>query len=383
MQLLPLVLAISPLNYIITPAMRPTWAEIDISALKSNFRRVRERAGRGVCVLCVVKADAYGHGAVQVAKALVREGADMLGVATIAEALELRDSGISSPLVLLGGVLPEDAPFVVKADLTPALFSAASARSLSAAAHKFGKIVKYHLKIDTGMNRLGVCTDGVARLISEIGNLPNIEMEGVFTHFSHADSTNRDFTLRQISLFETELSALKKRGFNPLYIHLANSAAALRFPEAHGNLVRPGIMLYGGGGAELQPVMRFKTRVIQLKSIPAGASVSYGGTFSASRPSVIAVLPVGYADGYMRRLSNRARVSINGRLAPVVGAVCMDLIMIDVTDVPMVKEGDEVTLFGDELVSAWDVASWADTISYEIFTSVGRRVPRVYTSGGD
>jgi len=388
--------------------MRPTWAEIEINSLKSNFLKVKRIVGKDVGVISVVKADAYGHGSVNVSKALIESGSNLLGVATVEEALELRGSGIDSPILLLSGIQLDEVEAMVKNNLTPSLFSLASAHAINTYAEKIGKKVRYHLKVDTGMNRLGVGLSEICDFLENLLNCRNLELEGVFTHFANADVDSREPTLKQISVFNVMFSLINQAGLNPKYIHSANSAAIQRFPESHMNLVRPGIMLYGAGamGAcgepfdrstlstssgltaqespadrinfELKPVMKLKTRITQLKRIAAGTSVSYGGTFMASRPSIIATLPIGYADGYVRRLSNRARVSIRGFTAPVVGTVCMDMTMVDMTEVPGAIVGDEVVLFGDEKVSAEDVARWADTIPYEIFSITGKRVPRVY-----
>ncbi len=387
--------------------MRPTWAEIDINSLKSNFLQVKRIVGKDVGVISVVKADAYGHGSINVSKALIESGTNLLGVATVEEALELRYSGIDSPILLLGGIQPDEVEIVIKNNLIPSLFSLASAHAINTYAEKIGKKVRYHLKVDTGMNRLGVGLSEICDFLEDLLNFRNLELEGVFTHFANADVDSREPTLKQISVFNMILSLINRAGLNPKYIHSANSAAIQRFPESHMNLVRPGIMLYGAGrmgvcgeplgrstlstssgltaqdipsrtNFELKPVMKLKTKITQLKRITAGTPVSYGGTFIASRPSIIATLPIGYADGYMRRLSNRAKVSIRGFTAPVVGTVCMDMTMVDVTEVPGAIVGDEVVLFGDEMVSADDVARWADTIPYEIFSITGKRVPRVY-----
>jgi alanine racemase len=328
-----------------------------------------------------VKADAYGHGSVAVSRALIESGSRMLGVATVEEALEIRESGIKAPIVILGGIQPDEVETVVKNDLTPSLFSLSPARAINKHAQKVNKRVGFHLKVDTGMNRLGVGSNDICDFLENLTDLRNLEMEGVFTHFANADGDLVGPTIKQIGDFNLILSLINQAGFHPMYIHSANSAAIQRFPESHMNLVRPGIMLYGAGrfrGLELRPVMRLKTRIIQVKRIPEGTPVSYGGTFVASRPTIIATLPIGYADGYMRRLSNRAVVSIKGLTAPVAGTVCMDLTMIDVTGVRDAKVGDEVVVFGDERVSAEDVAMWANTISYEVFSIIGKRVPRVY-----
>jgi alanine racemase len=361
--------------------MRPTWAEIDLDSLVHNFNVVRGLLWEGVGVLSVVKADAYGHGAVEAGRALEEAGTDMLGVATVEEAVELRDYGIELPILLLGGMSPDEAAVAVEHSLTPCVFSLDAARALDAESAKAGRKSPYHLKIDTGMTRLGVRPEEAGPFLTALAGYKNIVMEGALTHLASAFSESPDRTRAQLEEFAGFVALIRNRGFTPRYIHSANSPAIQRFPETHMDLVRPGIMLYGSdgaGGLPLRPVMKLKSTVIQVRSVPEGTPVSYGGTFVTKRPSVIATLPIGYADGYMRSLSNRAKVSVRGALAPVVGAVCMDLITVDVTDVPGVSAGDEVVLFGDSLVSVDDVARWADTISYEILSITGKRVPRRY-----
>lgn len=361
--------------------MRPTWAEINLDSLKSNFLQVKRIVGNDVGIVSIVKADAYGHGAVAVSKALIESGSQILGVATVEEALELRESRIRAPIILLGGIQPEEAEIAIKNDLTPSLFSLVSIQAINKYAEKMGKRVKYHLKVDTGMNRLGVDSGDICDFLNQLSYFKNLEMEGFFTHFANADGEFGDSTLDQMSIFKAILSVINQAGFYPKYIHSANSAAIQRFYESHMNLVRPGIMLYGSGrirNCDLKPVMNLKTKIVQLKHVPTGTPVSYGGTFVTARPTIIATLPIGYADGYMRRLSNRSRVSIKGTTAAVIGTVCMDLIMIDVTEVPGVAVGDEVIIFGDERVSVEEVARLADTISYEILSTIGKRVRRVY-----
>lgn len=362
--------------------MRPTWAEIDIDSLQSNFLHVKRLIGRKTGVMSIVKADAYGHGAIRVSKALFELcGSQMFGVATVDEALELRESGIKAPILVLAGMNPNEAKAVVKGELTPTVYSLRIASVLNDYAKKFGVQVGYHLKIDTGMTRLGVGIEELHVFLDEILGMKNLKMEGLFSHFANADLELVDYTMEQIRIFEELHSIVNQAGIYPKYLHIANSAAIQRFPASHLNLVRPGIMLYGSGIGQtikLNPVMKLKTRVIQIKQVRSGVPVSYGGTFITKRPTVIAILPIGYADGYMRTLSNRAKVSIKGYRAPVVGKVCMDLTIIDVTDIPGIKEDDEVVLFGDELVRVEDVAGWAGTISYEILCITGKRVPRIY-----
>lgn len=361
--------------------MRPTKAEISVSSLKHNFDQAKRIAGHGVSVLSVVKADAYGHGAIPVSRALLASGSDMLGVATVDEALELRGSGIGAPIVLLGGIFPEEASAVVENDLTPALFSLEAARSLDSCGKKAKRRAGFHLKIDTGMNRLGINPDELPGFLDAIQGMESIRMEGVFSHLANADLGDRDTTAGQLSRFKIAMSAVSGAGLTPTYYHLANSAALQLFPETVLNMVRPGIMLYGASGmanSELLPVMKLKTKIIQMKRVPTGSPISYGGTFITKRPSIIAVLPVGYADGYMRSLSNNAWVSVRGKRVGVLGTVCMDLTIVDVTDVPDVGVGDDVVLFGDGVVGIDEVAGWAGTIPYELLSNIGKRVPRVY-----
>jgi alanine racemase len=361
--------------------MRPTWAEIDLDAVKHNFMLTKELVGPSVSVLSVVKADAYGHGAVEVSRALVEAGTDMLGVAIVEEAMELRDYGIEVPILLLGGIRPQESPLVVEYDLTPFLFSIDVARALESEAAKAQKKAPYHLKFDTGMTRLGVRTEDSARFIDELSRFENIVMEGVVTHLSTAFTDSDENTYNQINALNDLVELIKSKGFTPHYIHAANSAAIQKYPESHYNLVRPGIVLYGSGnysGLDLKPVMKLKSRIIQLSRVPTGTPVSYGGKFVTKQPSIIATIPVGYADGYTRMLSSKGFVSIKGVLAPVVGDVCMDFIMADVSNVQNINVGDEVVLFGDDLISVIDVAQIANTISYELLSNIGKRVPRIY-----
>lgn len=361
--------------------MRRTWAEINLENLKHNYSQVRQLVGNEVSILSIVKADAYGHGSVEISKALVEAGTEMLGVATIEEALQLREYGVEVPILLLGGIRPEEAPGAVEYDLIPFLFSIEVARALDIESAKAKKKVSYHLKFDTGMTRLGVRPDSSEEFLDELSKLKNIEMEGVLTHLSTAFTDSDENTYNQIRTLNELLGLIKSRGFDPAYIHAANSAALQKYPESIFNMVRPGIMLYGSGnysGLDLRPVMKLKSRIIQLSPVPEGTPISYGGKFVTDRPSVIATIPVGYADGYTRNLSSKGMVSVKGVLAPVRGDVCMDFIMADVTEVENINVGDEVVLFGDEFISVIDLAQMAGTISYELLSHTGKRVPRIY-----
>ena len=361
--------------------MRPTWVEIDLNAVKTNLETVKRIVGQDVSILAIVKADAYGHGAVTVSKTLLENGVDILGVATLEEALELRESGINDQIIILGGIQTNEIDDVIKYGIIPTIYDLDILRDLSNAAKKINKNYHYHLKIDTGMSRLGIKYEDVEQFFEMHEKYKNLRLEGLFTHLANADDIKDDYTNKQIELFNESLNKFLKLNIKPRYYHMANSAAIQNFPHSHGNLVRPGIMIYGSGGSNgfnLSPVMKLKSKIIQLKSHEKGTPISYGGTYITERDSLIAVVPIGYADGYLRILSNKSFVSIDGKRAPVVGRVCMDFIMIDVTEIKDVKVGDVVTLFGDSTVSLEDVAGWAETIPYEIMTLVGKRVHRIF-----
>jgi len=362
-------------------AMRPTWAEISLDFFRSNLGEVRRLVSKSVRVMAVVKADAYGHGSVRVSEAALDGGADMLGVATVPEALQLRESGITGEIFLLGGIDPLEARVTVENTLTPACYSVDVLEALSGAAVECGKTVSYHLKVDTGMTRLGVGVGDMESFFASAAKLPGVMLEGVFTHLASSEIHQSDYTDYQLGIFRESLFFLDELGVKYRYSHSANSASIQRFPDSHMDIVRPGIMLYGSGSmgeVTLRPVMKLKTKIVQLREIPPSTSVGYGGAFVAGRETLVATLPVGYADGYPRALSNRAKVSLCGRLAPLIGSVCMDFIMVDVTDIPGIRVGDEAVLFGDGLVSVEDVSSWAQTIPYEILSRISPRVPRRY-----
>ena len=361
--------------------MRPTWVEIDLQSIKNNLETVKSIIGDRVSILAIVKADAYGHGAVTVSKTLVNYGVSKLGVATLEEAMELRESGINHPIIILGGVQKNELDDVIKHGIIPTIYDLQILEDLSDAAKKINKNYTYHLKIDTGMSRLGIKHQDVGLFFEKHSKINNLRLEGLFSHLATADEITNDYTAKQIKLFNESLNKFRELNIEPTYYHLANSAAIQNFPESHGNMVRPGIMIYGAGefnGYNLSPVMKLKSKIIQLKEHDKGTSVSYGGTYVTSKKSVIATVPIGYADGYLRLLSNKAYVSVNGERAPVVGRVCMDFIMVDVTEINNVNVGDVVTLFGDGNVSINDVSDWADTIPYEIMTLVGKRVHRLF-----
>jgi alanine racemase len=361
---------------------RPTVAEIDGRALVDNFAELGRIAGPAG-VLPVVKSDAYGHGIGLVGRVLRDAGAERFAVATADEGRDLRAASVHGTIVVLGGVYPADFATVVESRLAPVVWEVETARGLAAAARAAGRVVSLHVKVDTGMSRLGVAPADAAALLQSLNEIDGVTVEGLLTHFCNAETVDGPETTRQLARFTDLVRALETARLRPKLVHAANSAATLVAPAAYFDLVRPGIALYGihpspelRGRARLRPVMRFVTRVVALRQIAPGDTVGYGATFTAVRASVIATLPVGYADGYPRALSNKAHVLIHGGRVPIAGRVCMDQIMIDVTDVPGVAIGDEVELWGRDL-PVEEVAATAGTIAYELVTRVGARVPRV------
>jgi alanine racemase len=344
-------------------------------------------------LMAVVKADAYGHGAVRCAQALESIGADWFGVALVEEGVELRRSGISRPVFCLGGFWRTQGELILAHDLTPALFRMDLAEELNARAADAGRIVNFHLKVDTGMGRLGVPISELAEFARALKRFDHLKLDGVLTHFADADGIETDYTELQIRRFEDAVSTLRELGFDPIWRHAANSAGLHAYPQSHGNLARAGAAMYGLTrdvlthrleAPPLLPVMAWKSRIVMLKTVPAGTPLGYGCSFTTARESRIATLPVGYADGFRRALSNRGRVLVRGQFAPIVGRVSMDLTIIDVTDIPNAELGDETALLGEQgclAISAEDLAQQANTISYEVVTGISARVPRVYKIG--
>lgn len=373
---------------------RPTWAEVDLDALAWNFRAVRARVGPGVKVMGVVKADAYGHGAAECARRLEAEGADWFGVATPEEALALRRAGVTRPVLSFGGFWEGQAAACVAEGIVPVVYRLDMAAGLDAAASAAGVVADVHVKIDTGMGRLGVRYDEAAEFAEALRAFRNIRVDGLMTHFAAADEPRRDcFTAEQLGRFRKGVAAFRARGFDPTYEHTANSAATFAHPEARGNLVRPGGVLYGlwrdvlpqlAEAPGLRPVMSLRSHVTLLKQVHAGETLGYGCTYEAAREMTVATVPLGYADGYVRALSNRGRVIIRGEYAPVVGRVSMDLTLVDVTEIKGVRVGERVTLLGADgplLLPAEDLARTAGTLSYEITCGLSARVPRRHVQG--
>ncbi|HZH31234.1 MAG TPA: alanine racemase [Pyrinomonadaceae bacterium] len=377
-------------------AFRPTWAEIDLDALAANFRAVRRLVGRDVGVMTVVKADAYGHGAVACARRLAAEGADWFGVALPEEGFELRRAGIAQPILCLEGFWEGQAGALVKEHLTPVVYQLDMAGAFDRAAREAGTVADVHVKIDTGMGRLGVRHEAAAEFARALKTFTHLRVDGLMTHFASAEDAAHDsFTEEQLARFRAARESFRAAGHAPTYVDMANSAATFAHPATRGNMVRPGGVLYGlwrdvlrvgKGLPEFRPVLNLRSRIMLLKRVEAGETLGYGCTFAATRPTLVATVPIGYHDGYARALSNRGRVIVRGRFAPVVGRVSMDLTLLDVTDVPGVEQGDQVTLIGADgrlSVPAEEIGKLAGTISYEITCGISARVPRRFKEEGE
>ncbi|MBR3746535.1 MAG: alanine racemase [Selenomonadaceae bacterium] len=367
--------------------LRDVCAEINLDAIRHNFNEIRRHINPASKFCAVVKANAYGHGAIQVSKIAVECGADFLAVATVEEGLELRQAGFELPILILGLIPQTAAQVVMENNLTATVADFELAEKISAAAVKLDKSAKVHLKIETGMGRIGIFPDDAVDLAKKISALPNIELEGLFSHFADADSADRTFTRQQIKIFAETAEKIRSAGVEIKIRHIAESAAILDIPEAHFDMVRAGIISYGlypsddvRRTIELKPAMKLVARVAYVKKISAGTSIGYGREFVAQRDSIIATLPLGYADGYIRAYKN-FHVEIRGKLAPIAGRICMDQTMIDVTDVDGVKVGDEVILFGSDKISIDDAARHLNTINYEVTCLISSRVQRIFVTG--
>lgn len=366
----------------------PSVAIVDVSALGHNLDQVRQRIPKGCHILAVVKADAYGHGDTTVASALAGMGVCRFGVATVEEGIQLRRSGLPHPILVMGGLSAEYVPAVVSHRLTPIIHDRDIAEQFAKHIPADARPYAVHVKVDTGMGRLGLAPDEVLPLLQSSVFHGVLSAEGLMTHLADADNEDPTFTTIQIELFHALIDRLRVAGIDIPLLHAANSAAILRHPSAHFTMVRPGIMLYGyhtiahpDGLPDLKPILSLVTRVVQVHALSPGQSVSYNRLFTASRPSRIAVLRIGYADGYSRLLSNRGAVLIRSRRAPIVGRICMDMTMVDVTDIPNVVPGDEAVLIGQQgglRITAAHLAAWSQTIPYEVLCAIGPRVRRLY-----
>lgn len=368
-----------------TASSHTTYASIDLTALGHNLSQIREYLSNNCSVMAVVKANAYGHGALDISRALIQSNISRLAVASVHEGMALREAGITADILVLVDLFDEHIKDLLTYRLTPVITEQRLLPALAKAAGSADQSFPIHIKVDTGMGRLGFSPSEIAALFDAFPAWKSLRVEGFMTHLADSDGDDPGHTEQQLQNFRNLLDHVTHRGVKVPIVHAANSAAIVRFPQSHFSLVRPGIMLYGYlpkdvASPELKPVMSLRTRVMQLRTIKPGDSVSYNRTFVAKRTSTIAVLPIGYADGYNRRLSNKGFVLIDGKRAPVVGLVCMDMTMVDVTDIPSVQVGDSVTLIGrqgQDAIWADDIAGWTGTIPYEILCAIGPRIPRV------
>lgn len=370
-------------------------AEIDLDAVAYNIKNIRKKVKKETMIMGVVKADAYGHGAVEVSKVLLYNGANWLGVAMIDEAVQLRKNNIMVPMLILGYTPEAEIEDVVRYDIIQTVFSYEMAKMVSDAAVKLGKTAKIHIKVDTGMGRIGfIPEENIGDEVLKISKLPNIEINGIFTHFSTSDEKDKTFTKLQYDRFKYAIDEIEKKGIKLAVKHCANSAAIMDFDDLGFNMVRAGIILYGMYPSDevikenlsLKPVMSIKTHISYVKKVGKNIPVSYGRTYYTDKESVIATVPVGYADGYIRKMQNGGRVIVNGHYANIVGRVCMDQFMIDITDVPDVSSGDEVILMGSDgklSITAEEIAHVLDTINYEVVCMIGKRVPREYIKNNE
>jgi alanine racemase len=369
----------------------PAWVEIDLDAAKHNIDSVRGRLSPGVRMLLVVKADAYGHGAVRLSRLAEECGVDMLGVATLDEGRELRNAGVDLPILILSPVLPQELEGALENSLAVTASSYDFVARASETASRAGTRCTVHVEVDTGMGRAGVAQDEAVETIARMRELPGIVLEGVFTHFPASDS-DIDFTKDQIGTFTRIVERLEAEGATFRYVHCANSAAILNVPSSHFNLVRPGLLVYGHAPSivfseaiDVAAVMSFKARLVLVRNLPAGASISYGRTFIAPKPIRVGVVPAGYGHGLSHRLSNRGQFLFRGKRAGIVGRVTMDMTMIDLTDFPDARVGEEVVIFGRQdgaEITADEVARWDETLNYEVLCRISKRVPRVYLRSG-
>jgi len=376
-----------------------TWAQIDLDAIAHNVRGIKALIGPEVAIIAVVKADAYGHGAIPVARVVLESGATRLAVHRLAEGIQLRQAGIAAPILVMGHTLPAEAGRVVQWDVIPTVNERSQAEALAAATDRVGKRLAVHVKIDSGMGRWGQLPHEAVAFCEWLHTLRPLELEGVYTHFAVADEASESaqaYTRCQLEIYLEVLHTLAARGIDVPLRHAANSAATLTLPDAHLDAVRPGIALCGMSPSAdvsspfpLKPAMTLKSRVVRLRTLPPGSSVGYGRTFVTQAATRVALVAVGYGDGYQRCLSNRSLVLVRGQRAPVRGRISMDQTVIDVSHIPGVELGDEVVFFGGQsgpwgeaAISAAEVANWAETLNYEVTTRLASRVTRVYLRHG-
>ncbi len=370
----------------------PTWVEVDLDRFRRNLGAIRAAIGAGRGILLVVKADAYGHGAVEIARHAVETGVTMLGVATLHEGIELRSAGITVPIVILSPTLLSEVDEIIEHRLTPCINSIEFADLFSGRCVAHQVLSRFHVEVDTGMGRTGISDGDAIPFIERVAGMPNLTLEGVFTHFPHADSGRTDVTEEQLRRFGEILRGLSLRKIEVPIRHAANSAGILSVRDSFLDMVRPGILAYGfypsaevPRSIPVEGVMSFKTRIVQLRDVPPGRYISYGRTYQTARWTRVAVLPVGYGHGYPWTLSNRGQVLIRGKRAPIVGRVTMDLTMVDASGIDEAELGDEVVLWGEQRgsrIGLDEVAAWAQTIPYDLLCSMGKRVVRMFLEDG-
>ena len=372
-----------------------TWAEVDLDAIAHNIREIRKITNKDAQIMAVVKADAYGHGFLEVTRTLLENGADRLAVATLREGEQLRSRGVRVPILVLGALMEDDIEDYINFNITPNVFSYETALAISYIAEKKEIVTKIHIKLDTGMTRIGFLTgEDNSRVVDEIlriSRLPYIEIEGIFSHFSTSDEYDDSYTRLQFGRFMDVTEQLEKAGLHIPIRHICNSAGIMMFPEMHLDMVRPGVILYGmypsdevdKSRLDLRPAMTLKARITLVKEVEKGRGVSYGKEYITDRVTKIATVPIGYADGYLRALAAEGKMMVHGQKVPIIGRICMDQCMIDVTNVNNIERGDEVVLFSDTGITVDDLAKWLRTINYEVTCVIGKRIPRIYKKNGE
>ncbi len=366
---------------------RPVWAEIDLKKYANNLQQVRRRVGNDPLIMAVVKADAYGHGSLPLASKAVEAGADRLAVALVEEGVELRQGGLEGPIQVMGGFVPEQVDAAIEHGLILTINNLELARFVAEKARSLGEKITVHVKVDTGMGRMGPLPEEGIKLVREIKRMEGLYLEGVMSHMSSADEADKGYTWAQFEKFEEIIGALKGQGIEVPITHIANSATLIDFPEMSLDMVRPGIMTYGLWPSEevnqkavsIEPVLEWKARLVQIKEVPGGSFISYRRTYSTPQAQVHGLIPMGFADGFSRLLSNQGEVLIGGERAPVRGVVCMDQVVVDITDIPGVQVGDEVVIIGrqgDQEITADEIAEKIKSINYEVVCKISKRVPR-------
>lgn len=371
-----------------------TWAEVDLDAIAHNIKEIRKITNPNAKIMAVVKADAYGHGFLEVAKTLLENGADRLAVAVLQEGKQLRSRGVTVPILILGASGEEAVEDLINFDITPSVFTYEFAKVLSYEAERKEKVTKIHIKIDTGMSRIGFLAgednEEIVDEIIKISKLPYIEIEGIFSHFATSDEYDKSYTLLQYGRFMDVCNRLEEKGLTIPIKHICNSAGIMMYPEMHLDMVRPGVILYGmypsdevdKSRLDLIPAMTLKSTITHIKEVEPGRGVSYGKEYITDKKTKIATVPIGYADGYLRKLAKHGKMIVDGVKVPIIGRICMDQCMIDVTNVHNIDKGDEVIIFGREGVTVDDLAEWLETINYEVSCVIGKRIPRIYTKDG-